>query len=193
MLTRRIGLEPIVPRYPAPARAAAPSEQGATRDEKGAGPFSTGWEQPVDRVYTPAAMILARLAGSGSRSSGCSSERKAPWAQRIAVPVAGDCERRSWKPNALREQGGRQRASREQARVGNGVAPRLCRRPSRSSVGSVRVRKHPEASISPIDASTSSRHKVSTRGGFGVMFGPKAALRGRRGGRIPVRRKPIWS
>jgi len=119
MLTRRIGLEPIVPRYPAPARAPAPSEQSATRDEKGAGPFSTGWEQPVDRVHSSMAMILARLAGPGSRSSGRPPAWKAPWAQRIAVPVAGERERRSSKPNGLRKQGGRQRASREQARAGN--------------------------------------------------------------------------
>jgi hypothetical protein len=45
-------------------------------------------------------------------------EQKAPWALRIAVPVAGEREKPSWKPTGLRKRGGRQRASREQARAG---------------------------------------------------------------------------
>jgi hypothetical protein len=41
MLTRRIGLEPMSYQRSAPAHAYAPSGQGMTQDEKGAGPFST--------------------------------------------------------------------------------------------------------------------------------------------------------
>jgi len=64
MLTRRIGLELIVPQYPALARALAPSEQGSTQDETSAGPFSTSWEQPVE-------------SGPPRRSNGQSSVRRA--------------------------------------------------------------------------------------------------------------------
>jgi hypothetical protein len=63
-------------------------------------------------------MVLARFAGSGLPSSETSPEQKAPWALRIAVPVAGERERPSWKPSDLRKRVGRQRASREQARAG---------------------------------------------------------------------------
>jgi len=74
------------------------------------------------------AMVLARLAGSGPRFSGTSPEQKAPWARSIALPVAGEGARRSLKPNDLRKQAGRQRASREQVRAGRWRRRRLCRR-----------------------------------------------------------------
>ena len=65
MLTRRIGLEPVVLQYPALARAPAPSEQGTTHDETSAGPLSTGWEQPVDNG--PPSKEQWSLSGSPGR------------------------------------------------------------------------------------------------------------------------------
>jgi hypothetical protein len=69
VLTRRIGLELIVPQYPALARDPAPSEQGTKHDETGAGPLSTCWEQPVENGPPPAGeRVLVRFAGSGPAS-----------------------------------------------------------------------------------------------------------------------------
>jgi hypothetical protein len=114
VLTRRIGLELIVPQYPALARVPAPSEQGTMQDEKGAGPFSTGWEHPVesDPPSQEQGPCPARRTGS-CHSSGRFPAWKAPWALPIAFPIAGEGEKRSFKPNGRRKRAGRPRWARK--------------------------------------------------------------------------------
>lgn len=137
-------------------------------------------------VHLWVVMVLARFTGSGPPSWRCSQEQKAPWALRIAVPVAGESERRSLKLNGLRKQGGRQRALREQARAGKWMT-------SMPPAGSGRGAQAPGC------AGLSSRHtqELATEGvrakRIGVTIIVSAALTGRGDGCSPVRRKPIWS
>jgi hypothetical protein len=105
---------------------------------------------------------------------GNSLERKTPWAQRIAVPVAGEGERRSsWEL------------------VASPALPEALLGPL---VGSERVREHLEVLVSPTSMSPSARQKVSEleadRGNVRLPRRPSPVAMV---ARVPVRRKPIWS
>lgn len=65
-------------------------------------------------VHPPTKQWLCPVRRPGScASSRRPSAQKAPWAQRITFPVAGEGERRSFKPNAPRKRDGRPRWARE--------------------------------------------------------------------------------
>jgi hypothetical protein len=144
VLTRRIGLELIVPQYPALARAPAPSEQGTMQDEKGAGPFSTGWEHPVES--DPPSQEQGSLSGSPDR----------------VLPLLGAFPSMEGTLGA---------AYRFPHRGGGREAVLQAERPAQAgreaSVGSKTARKRPEALDSPAGAPTSSRQKVLERRGLG--------------------------
>ena len=109
MLTRRIGLEPVVLQYPALARAPAPSEQGTTHDETSAGPLSTGWEQPVDNG--PPSKEQWSLSGSPGRvlciRRGVSQHRRHLGRCGSSAPSRGKARSGPYKPNGLRERAAR--------------------------------------------------------------------------------------
>jgi len=118
MLTRRSVLEPNVHRCSAPARALAPSEQDTTWDEKGAGPFFTGCEQLVENGPPPCGHGPCSVRRVGATLLEALLRMEDTLGAAIADPVAGESVRWSLKPNGLRKQGGKRRASREQARAG---------------------------------------------------------------------------
>jgi hypothetical protein len=104
---------------------------------------------------------------------GNSLERKTPWAQRIAVPVAGEGERRSsWESAASM------------------ALPEALSPP----VSSERVREHLDVLVSPTGNSPSERQKVSElETDRGNARPPRRPSPVAMVARVPVRRKPIWS
>ena len=120
-------------------------------------------------------MVLVRLAEWGQAPyPGNSLERKTPWAQRIAVPVAGEGERRSsWELAA---------------------STALPAASSAPLVSSERVREHLEVLVSPTSMSPSKRQKVSElETDRGNVRSPRRPSPVAMVAWVPVRRKPIWS
>jgi hypothetical protein len=149
MLTRRIGLEPVVLQHPAPSRVPAPSEQGTMRDETGAGSFSTAWEQPVDRRSSRGSKgpCSVRRAGSGG-SPGSPQYGRHLGCGRALSPSRGwaGSGPRGFAPRASRARGrGGFETGRESVRQGArapgsaGLSSRRLREPTTEGVRAARI------------------------------------------------------
>lgn len=114
MLTRRIGLEPVVPQHPAPSRALLRPSRARPRMKKARARCPQLGNNLWTKVHPPGSKGLCSVRRAGPHtSSGSPSAWKAPWAQQIVFPVAGGGRKRPFRLNGLRKQGGRPRWARQ--------------------------------------------------------------------------------